>query len=309
MARYHIGTAGWSYEDWNGIVYPETRVRGFHPLVFLAAFINIVEINSTFYRPPSPFIAASWLRRIEAFPDFLLAVKLHQAFTHKGREFTAADADVFKTGIAPLRTGGRLAAVLVQFPRSFANTPASLNHLGRLFELFAGYPLAVEVRHGSWDVPEFYGMLSENRAAFCNIDQPVFKNSIKPSAVATNPDFAYVRLHGRNYKNWFRKDAGRDDRYDYLYTKDELSEWTERIRKLGAPGGKVLIVTNNHYRGQALANALQIKNMLSGEKVEIPELLLRRYPELEEIVAGIERGQKNLFSESGHPPRKKDGGL
>ena len=307
MARYHIGTAGWSYEDWDGIVYPETKPRGFHPLVFLAAFINIIEVNSTFYRPPSPFITASWLRRIEAFPDFLLAVKLHQAFTHKGPEFSAGDADVFKTGIAPLRAGGRLAAVLVQFPWSFANTAASRDHLRRIFELFAGYPLAVEVRHGSWDVPEFYAMLSENQAVFCNIDQPLYKNSIKPSAVATNPQLAYVRLHGRNYQNWFRKDADRDDRYDYLYTKDELAEWTERIRKLGASGGKVLVVTNNHYRGQALANALQIKNMLSGEKVEIPELLLRKYPELEEIVAKIERGQKNLFVESKPRSGTKDG--
>jgi uncharacterized protein YecE (DUF72 family) len=306
MTRYHIGTAGWSYEDWNGIVYPETKPRGFHPLIFLAAFINIIEVNSTFYRPPSPFIAASWLRRIEAFPDFLLTVKLHQAFTHKGPEFSAGDADVFKTGIAPLRAGGRLAAVLVQFPWSFANTAASRDHLSRIFELFAGYPLAVEVRHGSWDVPEFYAMLSEHQAVFCNIDQPLYKNSIKPSAVATNPQLAYVRLHGRNYQNWFRKDAGRDDRYDYLYTKDEVAEWTERIRKLGASGGKVLVVTNNHYRGQALANALQIKNMLSGEKVEIPELLLRTYPELEEIVAKIERGQKNLFAESESRAGTKD---
>jgi len=309
MAKYHIGTAGWSYEDWDGIVYPAVKGRGFHPLSYLAGYINIVEINSTFYRPANPVLALSWLKKIEAHPDFLLAVKLHQVFTHKREGFSQKDVDDFKAGIELLRVRRRLAALLLQFPWSFAATEANTEYLLRLFGLFAEYPLALEVRRAGWDTPAFYDMLRQAGVAFCNIDQPVFKDSIKPSAVSTNPDFAYVRLHGRNYKNWFREDAGRDDRYDYLYTKDELTDWIQRIKALGTKSGKVYVVTNNHYRGQAMANALQIRNMLTGEKVDVPELLLEKYPVLGEIVRRIREGQMDLFRKKGGPgdAGEKDG--
>ena len=297
MATFHVGPAGWSYEDWEGIVYPPVKPRGFHPLPFLARLIDIVEVNSTFYRPASAYLAMSWLKRVEAFPNFLFAVKLHQAFTHKRDAFGQKDVDDFRAGIDPLLLRERLAAVLVQFPWSYLNTPENRDHLARLFALFAGYPLPLEVRHSSWDTPEFFRSLEENKVAFCNIDQPVFKSSIKPSAVSTNPAFAYVRLHGRNYKNWFRAGAGRDDRYDYLYNRDELQEWIDRIKQLGQKSGKIYVITNNHYRGQAMANALQIKNMLSGEKLEIPKLLVERYPALEEILKKIRKGQRDLFDD------------
>ncbi len=297
MATYHVGTAGWSYEDWEGIVYPPDKPRGFHPLPFLAGLLDMVEVNSTFYRPASAYLALSWLRKVEAFPSFLFAIKLHQVFTHHRNAFGQKDVDEFRAGIDPLRLRERLAAVLVQFPWSYLNTDENRDHLARLFALFAEYPLALEVRHASWDTPEFRRFLEDNKVAFCNIDQPVFKNGIKPSAVSTNPAFAYVRLHGRNYRNWFRAGAGRDDRYDYLYEKDELQEWIDRIKQLGQKSGKIYVITNNHYRGQAMANALQIKNMLSGEKLEIPRLLIERYPALEEILKRIRKGQKYLFGD------------
>jgi uncharacterized protein YecE (DUF72 family) len=297
MATFHVGTAGWSYEDWQGIVYPPRRPRGFHPLPFLARLLDIVEVNSTFYRSASVYMALSWLRKVEPFPAFLFSVKLHQVFTHNREAFGQKDVDDFRAGVDPLLLKQRLAAVLVQFPWSYLNTTENRDRLARLFALFAEYPLALEVRHSSWDTPEFYRFLEENKVAFCNIDQPVFKNSIRPSAVSTNPDFAYVRLHGRNYKNWFRAGAGRDDRYDYLYEKDELQEWIDRIKQLGQKSGKIYVITNNHYRGQAMANALQIKNMLSGEKLEIPNLLVERYPALEEIIKKIRKGQKDLFDD------------
>ncbi len=151
-------------------------------------------------------------------------------------------------------------------------------------------------------------MLAGHRAAFCNIDQPLFEDSIKPSAVSTSPDFAYVRLHGRNTKNWFRQDAGRDDRYDYLYAADELQEWITRIKDLGKKSGKVYVITNNHYRGQAMANALQIRNMITGDKVDIPDLLLEKYPVLGEIVRAIRAGQMDLFREEPESPDDDKGG-
>ncbi len=295
MAKYHVGTAGWSYEDWEGIVYPVTKGRGFHALPYLAGYIDIVEVNSTFYRPADPALVRSWLRKIEPFPDFLLALKLHQAFTHARSGYSRQEVDAFRAAADILHLRSRLAALLVQFPWSFRNTPENSEYLARLLAVFSGYPLAVEVRHASWDTPAFYGALRGAKAAFCNIDQPLFADSIAPAAVATDPGFAYVRLHGRNRENWFREGAGRDARYDYLYAADELEDWVARIKELGTKSGKVYVVTNNHYQGQAMANALQIRNMISGEKVDVPEPLLEKYPVLREIVRAIKAGQRDLF--------------
>jgi len=307
MAKYYAGTAGWSYEDWDGIVYPAPKGRGFHPLSYLAGFINIIEVNSTFYRPAPPAMVRSWLKRLEGHPDFLLSLKLYQAFTHPRGGFTRNEVDEVRIAADLVRLEGRLAAMLVQFPWSFRNSPENAEYLRRLLGLFAGLPLAVEVRHASWDTPGFYELLGEAGAAFCNIDQPLFDDSIKPSAVSTTPDFAYVRLHGRNYENWFRESAGRDERYNYLYAADELEGWIARIKELGSKSGKVYVITNNHYRGQAMANALQIRNMISGEKVDVPELMLERYPVLREIVRAIQAGQRDLFDRGG-PGRKDDEG-
>lgn len=297
MTEYYIGTAGWSYKDWEGIVYPEKRRSDFHALVYLAEYVNTVEVNSTFYRPPVLRITLSWVKRVKDFPDFRFSIKLHQVFTHGDRVYSQKDVDEFKLGLEPLLADGRLAAILLQFPWSFANTPRNEAYLSQLIRVFSDYPLALEVRHGTWDDPKFFRLLKEHKVAFCNIDQPVINNSLKPSALTTHPDFSYVRLHGRNYSNWFKQNAGRDARYNYLYSDEELDEWVERIKALGENSGKVFVITNNHYQGQALANALQIKNKITGEKVDIPAELLKRYPLLKEIVKRLDKGQLGLFGE------------
>jgi uncharacterized protein YecE (DUF72 family) len=296
MTQYFFGTAGWSYKDWEGIVYPLKKSANFHALTFLADYLNIVEINSTFYRPPVLRISLSWIKRVANHPNFLFTVKLHQIFTHQRKDFSQTDVENFKLGIEPLRARQKLAAILIQFPWSFSRTSSHADYLIKLFGLLTDFPLALEVRHGSWDHPDFYSLLSEHKVCFCNIDQPTIGNSIKPSSICTHPEFSYVRLHGRNYKNWFNEKAGRDDRYDYLYTQDELQEWIERIKKLGKKSKKVFVITNNHYRGQALANALQIKNKITQEKLDPPLDLLKKYPELKEIVKKIRAGQLDLFN-------------
>lgn len=295
MPQYHIGTAGWSYKDWEGIVYPMKKPSGFHPLLFLAHYIDAVEINSTFYRTPAIHMSWSWIKRVRNHPHFLFTVKLHQVFTHQREGFSQKDVDDFKAGIQPLKDHNRLAAILIQFPWSFAMNTVHLDYLVNLFRLFSDYPLALEIRHGSWDDHAFYRLLSEYKVSFCNIDQPVIGDSIRPSAVCTDPRLSYVRLHGRNYKSWFKENAGRDERYNYLYTNDELGEWVDRIKQLGKKSDKVVVITNNHYRGQALANALQIKNMITQEKLDIPFDLIKQYPTLREIIEKIKSGQLDLF--------------
>jgi uncharacterized protein YecE (DUF72 family) len=295
MGKFYIGTAGWSYKDWEGIVYPEKKGADFHALPFLAQYINTVEINSSFYRPPSLKTSLSWVKRVVNFPDFLFIIKLHQVFTHQRKGFSQKEVDNFKLGIEPLRSQNKLAAILIQFPWSFSRTSSNLAYLNGLFNAFSEFPMALEVRHGSWDQKNFYDFLEKQKVAFCNIDQPLFNNSIKPSEISTNPQFSYVRLHGRNYKNWFRKNAGRDERYDYLYTGSELDEWVEKIKNLGKKSDKVLVITNNHYRGQALANALQLKNKITEEKLDIPLSMIKQYPVLKEIIEKIKKGQMDLF--------------
>jgi uncharacterized protein YecE (DUF72 family) len=295
MSRYYIGTAGWSYKDWDGVVYPPDRPRGFHPLTFLAGFINIVEVNSTFYRPPAVSLSLLWIKKLAGFPDFLLSVKAHQVFTHVREDWSAKDVDNFKLGIEPIRGEGRLATLLFQFPWSFHHSGPNVDYLIRVFRAFDGCPLTVEVRHSSWDRPDFYGLLGENGICFCNVDQPVIGSSIGPSSRATIREFSYVRLHGRNYRDWFRDGAGRDDRYNYLYSSQELDEWVERIKDLGRNTDKVFVITNNHYRGQALANALQIKNKITGQLLNIPRTMLQKYPVLMEVARKLAKGQLDLF--------------
>jgi uncharacterized protein YecE (DUF72 family) len=294
VTRYFFGTAGWSYKDWEGCVYPLRRPAAFHALVFLARFINLVEVNSTFYRMPLFRTALNWVKHVADREDFLFSVKLHGKFTHQ-RDAIRKDVDDFKLGIEPLRAHNRLAAILMQFPWSFVPTPSNLEYLERLFEGFSDYPMALEVRHASWDRADIFRLLKKRGVSFCNIDQPIIGKSLKPSAVSTSPATAYVRLHRRNTGNWFRKDAGRDARYDYLYADAELNEWVQRIRQLGQKSRRVIVVTNNHYRGQALANALQLQNKITGEKLDIPLDLLTSFPALKQIVQKIEKGQLDLF--------------
>jgi uncharacterized protein YecE (DUF72 family) len=297
MAQYHVGTAGWSYKDWEKTVYPIKKPPGFHELRYLSQYIDFMEINSTFYRMPVFNFSLSWVKKVQQNPNFLFSIKLHQDFTHQGKNPSQKQADEFKFGIEAITASNRLGAVLIQFPWSFYRSTKTIHYLEQLFKMFPGLPLALEVRHSSWDHPEFLKFLSEYKVAFCNIDQPVFRSSIKPTIYSTNPDFSYVRLHGRNYKNWFKKNAGRDERYDYLYSHEELSEWVTRIKNLAGKSKKTFVVTNNHYRGQALTNALQIKNKLTNKKLDVPKQLIENFPELKEIIQSISKDQINLFDE------------
>jgi uncharacterized protein YecE (DUF72 family) len=274
-----FGPAGWEYDDWAGRVYPDPEPPGFDRLAYLARWFSTVEVNATFYRPFPAHVGARWADRVAARPDFRFGVKLWRRFTHERETAWTAD-DVAQARAVPDRLGeaGRLGAVLLQFPWSFRRTDASEEWLRGLFGAFEGLPLVVEVRHASWDAPEVYQELEASGVGFVNVDQPRFRNTIRPSAIATAP-VAYVRVHGRNFRDWFRKAAPRDARYDYLYTAGELEPWAERAGALaGSPRHPdVYVVTNNHFRGQAVANAAMLESMVRGTQVEVPPELLASF--------------------------------
>jgi uncharacterized protein YecE (DUF72 family) len=277
MIRY--GPAGFQYKDWEGIVYPAGAPKKFDQLAYLAHYFDTVEINSTFYGPARPKTAESWMRRVAHNPDFRFTAKLYQRFTHKRKTaWTHDEVAEVRAGMDPMLAGGRLGAVLLQFPWSFRRTEENREWLADVVRTFRDYPLVLEVRHATWNVPDFYEELAERGIGFVNIDQPLFKNSIKPSAVATS-HVGYVRVHGRNYQDWFRQNAGRDARYDYLYPPDELKPWAERTQELAEEPATedVFVVTNNHYRGKAVANALMLQSMVEGKKQPAPPALFAEY--------------------------------
>jgi len=287
MIRF--GVAGWDYKDWWGPVYPVPRPRGFDPLGFLARFIDTVEINSTFYRPASAKSAMSWVHRVADNPRFRFTAKLYQRFTHQRDEaWTRNDVEEVKAGLAPLLEADRLGCVLIQFPWSYKRDDASREWLDDLVRAFSDFPLAVEVRHSSWNVPEFYAALRERGIGAVNIDQPVFRHSIKPGAEVTS-GVGYVRLHGRNYGNWFRESAESHERYDYLYPKEELQEWLDRIHEVAERAQETYVITNNHYRGQAPANALMMQKMSGGEPDVPPELAAAFRGALESVGMVVKR--------------------
>ena len=278
-----IGPAGWAYKDWEGIVYPSGKPKDFDPVAFLAQYFDTIEINSSFYGAPRPSAARKWAERVEANSRFRFTAKLAQAFTHK-RNATAQDERDFKDGIAPLAEAGRFGALLLQFPWSFRFDAENRLYLLDLQSRFREYPLVLEVRHASWALPEVLDLLAELDIGLANIDQPLFKRSIRPGAEVTAP-IGYVRLHGRNYKSWFSAKADVRERYDYLYTLDELEPWVERIKTVGQKARDTYAVTNNHNIGKAVVNALEVASLVRGKEVNVPPWLIDHYPELREFAA------------------------
>ena len=278
-SRVRVGTAGWSYPDWEGIVYPKPKPRGFDPLEWLARFLDVVEINTTFYRPARPQDARRWAERVAGHPAFRFTAKLDQVFTHHPEREMPASERAFKEGIAPLAEAGLLAAVLVQFPYSFRNTADNRQRLGRVLTRFAEYPLALEVRHRSWMTSDLLGFLSGRAVMLVGVDQPEVGQPILPALPLTGRQF-YARLHGRNAGAWFQPDAGRDARYDYLYSAEELAPWLERIRQSALQNLEGIVIANNHYRGQAVVNAIEMRRALHEKSVPAPAELLAVYPRL-----------------------------
>lgn len=290
-----IGPAGWSYKDWEGMVYPQKPGKAFDPLEYLARFFNTIEINSSFYRPPLPSTTKSWASRVAGNKEFAFTAKLYRVFTHERGKATKQDEKDFRKGMDVLAKAGKLGSLLLQFPWSFKNNPDERIYLARLIERFSAYPLVLEVRHTSWNNQEVYEWLEERGVGVCNIDQPVFKKSIRPAALATSP-VGYVRLHGRNYQNWFREKAPRDERYNYLYSLDELDPWLVRIKQVAKNTRETYVITNNHFRGQAVVNAVEIKAALEEKPVPAPQPLFEHYPRLADSATPEDTKEPQLFS-------------
>jgi len=303
--QIRVGTAGWSYKDWEGIFYPPGMQRGKqHPLEYIARCFDMVEINTSFYGHIKPELAHLWARKAGAVNrQFVFTAKLHRSFTHSPlavMEPTSAatirpgdeDERLTREGLDALASTGMFGALLIQFPVSFKNTSLNREYLETLLRQFIEYPRVVEVRHSTWNNPETLAYFSERNIAFCNIDQPLIGRSLEATEHVTSP-VGYVRLHGRNYDQWFEAEKG-EDRYNYLYSEAELAGWKDKIARISGKAQVTYVVANNHFEAKGGVNALQLKHMLSGQRVQAPASLLKRYADLRTIADPIADNSESI---------------
>jgi uncharacterized protein YecE (DUF72 family) len=270
-----VGTSGYSFADWVGPFYPSgTRPGDF--LSFYARHFDTVEVNSTYYRVPSPRAIEQMERKTP--PGFRFMVKVNQAMTHE-RSLEAGLVRGFRAALEPLKAAGKYEGLLAQFPWGFRRSPENESHLTALRESLAGEPLFVEFRHASWALPDMPERLRDKRLGFCAVDEPALAGLMPPVAWVTAED-AYVRFHGRNAANWWgsrtsaaagaaRPETGAavGDRYDYDYDADDLKEWVQKVRDLAGQARRTYLFFNNCHAGHAARSAKLMQEMLRQQQL------------------------------------------
>jgi uncharacterized protein YecE (DUF72 family) len=257
-----FGVAGWSYPDWKDIVYPRNCKD---TLRAVAQKVPLIEINSTFYRPPEAKTCSSWVERSQDLGTTFTA-KVPQDFTHTP-VLDHSQLEPVLAGFAPLCESGRMLAFLAQFHFTFAFTPSSMERLRVLAESFGRRaPLVVEVRHRTWNSAPALDALRALGVCVAALDYPAMATGYGVDVPPSHPSgLAYYRLHGRN-QAWFQKDAGRDQVYDWEYSPAEVKEIEQRIGRLTAADGvRLAVVANNHFHGKAMKLVEQLLAWYRGD--------------------------------------------
>ena len=279
MGEIRVGTSGFGYDDWRGVFYPEKLKKG-EMLRYYASRFSTVEINTTFYGIPAP---KTFVKMADTTPPgFDFAVKANKELTHNPEVDPGVFAS-FTEALKPLLEAGKLACVLAQYPWSFRKNEENVGRLRQLRERFGDLPVVVELRNAEWVEEETFDLLKDCRLAFCCVDEPRLKGLMPRVGIVTAPP-GYVRFHGRNAKKWWQHEESWE-RYDYLYTPEELSEWVPRVGEISAAAEKTYLFFNNHYKGQAAQNAVMFADML-GLPTESKETFIS------------EQGQGSLFGMS-----------
>ncbi len=224
---------------------------------------TITEINSTYYTIPSQKSFDGMIRKTTK--DFEFTVKAHKSLTHEIRDKGTGKLldnneafEHFLHAVEPLKKEGRLTAILAQFPYSFHATKDNYDYLKIFKDRLADMPLAVEFRNYSWHNERSLKFLRENHIGYCIVDEPKLKG-LMPYNPDTTTDIGYFRFHGRS-TNWF--DAPTSERYDYLYTIEELKSFVQDIKDIANSAKKTIVMFNNCHAGKAARNALEIIEML-----------------------------------------------
>lgn len=311
------GVAGWSYDDWQDVVYPKSASPE-DKLVAVASLCDLLEVNTTFYRTPGPAMTAAWAGRLtRAGLPTRLVVKIGRQFTHD-EAYSADDVRALKEALAPLDDGvaidrngieqPRLLGLLLQFPVYFRLTPENTQRIERLAEDFADWTKVIELRHPSWARTASYGWLRKLGLNLANIDLPAggaagptgAQSYAFPREVTATGPVGYVRLHGRNNAAWFDRNANVAQKYNYRYSPAELGDLASRVRELAGRTKTVAVIGNNHFRGKAVATVLELALRVNGRRASVPPTLLTEYPELATFAEAIEPPPDS----SSKPPRK-----
>jgi uncharacterized protein YecE (DUF72 family) len=301
------GTAGWSYDDWVGPFYPEHPPKSFSRLEYYSNYFDCVEVDSTFYRHFPPKVAEKWLSEVDGNRDFVFLTKLYKSFTHGvhkvGNELNS-DRRIVMEFLQPFMDQHKLGGVLVQFSEYFRDSPSSRDYLSFVSDQFRGIRLFFELRHTSWYTMQAGEFLRERSLSAIAIDQPLLKGMVGfiPEIVG---ETGYFRLHGRNKEKWAisrktiaegraplgvpaQDEQGRNDRYNYLYSGEELDEIEGKIRRVAERCKRIYVVTNNHPMGKAVANALElVKRLRNQERVRMPDTVIKYFPELERMAERV----------------------
>jgi uncharacterized protein YecE (DUF72 family) len=252
-----LGTSGFSYEDWRGYFYPEGLPKR-EMLAYYAGRFPTVEVNATYYAMPS---AATFEQMSRKVPDeFRFVVKANKEMTHTESLQPEAFSQ-FRAALVPLLERGNLGCVLAQFPWSFRQSEVAREYLRRFREQIGVVPTVVEFRNAEWLRDETFLLLQQLGMGFCCVDEPRLKGLMPPVVASTSP-IGYVRFHGRNAQKWWRHEQPYE-RYDYLYTQEELAEWAPKIERLAEETEQTYVFFNNHYQGKAGHNARMLADLLN----------------------------------------------
>ncbi|MBI9101163.1 MAG: DUF72 domain-containing protein [Spirochaetales bacterium] len=264
MKNIFIATSGYSYKDWKGVFYPKELSAGKY-LAYYSKFFPFTELNFSYYKQPEERQSLKFLE--ETDKKFLFSIKAHQSLTHQPTATWKEDVKIFSGGIAPLSDANRLASVILQFPFSFKYTKENRIYLSNLcknlsIENSNRIPLSIEFRNREWDKPSVISGMKEIGAGWIVSDNPELKGLPKGEMKWTS-ETAYLRFHGRNRENWWQGDNV--SRYDYRYSTEELTEAAEAIKKMSGKVKRMFIAFNNHHKGQAVENALELKDLVESE--------------------------------------------
>lgn len=252
-----IGTAGYVYDDWVGPFYPSGLDKR-EWLEYYSGRFSFTEVNSSFYRMPNPFMLAKMAEKTP--PGFRFAIKAYRGITHDRKDAEDATKTLIDA-VRPLAEADKLACILVQFPASYRNTQENRRYLADISKYLTEHPTSVEFRHISWAEPAVFSFLENLGLGYVCVDEPRFA-SLMPPIVRATASPAYVRFHGRNYEKWWQHQEAYE-RYNYLYTKEELQEWVPQLRELEKEVGDVYVAMNNHYQAKAAINGMELRGLLT----------------------------------------------
>jgi uncharacterized protein YecE (DUF72 family) len=269
MGELLLGCSGWNYGDtpdkggWVGIFYPDRNTKR---LRYYSQFFDTAEMDSIFYEKfYSHMTKGTFIGMVKATPEnFQFSVKVPEIITHRKRlevgKGAITDFEIFLDKTSPLKNSDKLGAILLQLPPSF--TVNDFKNIERFLDkLPSGYHYAVEFRHPSWKTEGPWDMLKHYNIAAVMTDSPAKENlEFLSEVTVTSADHSFIRFHGRNTKGHYW--------YDYLYSKEELRPWVEKIEEVKKQTKVLRAYFNNHYGGAAVINAIQFKEMLGNKLSE-----------------------------------------